>query len=79
VVSGGLSALVSKLAVAQPSSEEPRHDSALAVNKSTGRAQGNWREEPNRIQSSKSVNEKPRPAWEYQRMIGPIDQGRCRR
>jgi hypothetical protein len=38
VVSSGLSALVSKLAVAQPSSEEPRHDSAVAVNESTGRA-----------------------------------------
>ena len=64
MVSGGLSALVSKLAVAQPSSEEPRHDSALAVNKSTGRAPRETREEPNRIQLS--VNEKPRPAWEYE-------------
>jgi hypothetical protein len=30
-------------------------------------------------ESSVSVNEKPRPAWEYQRMIGSIDQGRYRR
>jgi hypothetical protein len=38
VVSSGLSALVSKLAVAQPSSEEPLNDSAVAVSESTGKA-----------------------------------------
>ena len=38
MVSSGLSALVSKLAVAQPSSEEPLNDSAVAVSESTGKA-----------------------------------------